>query len=485
MPETSPRSDTAAPVVAHGPAPAGATAAARTAFLRRHWFFGAAVLAGLVMRGLVQAAYRPGLELFGDSYAYLHSAQVMQLETWHPFGYSLFLKAFSITGHIWTVVVAQHLLGIAIAAASYVLLLRVGARPWVAALATLPVLLDGYQLDIEHFVMSETLVESLIVAALLILAWRDRPRALDGALAGFLLAAAALTRSAALPLIAVAVLYLILRLRWRAVLACLVCAAIPLLGYATWFDTQYGSFGMQRFSGIFFYGRVAPIAVCDYPVPQQDRPLCQTADPASRPGPEFYVWRAKSPLRQLGVSDNGELNRIGRSFAKTVIEHQPLDFARVVVGDTAHYFRPGRPAGPDDPYETRWRFPGRGPHPELYHVQVANAGFGHENPHPTTDWSLAGVVRTYQSVIYTQGPILLAALLGAAVAGFALIGRRIGDRRLRWSAAIFGAAGLVLALGPSLTTGFSYRYGIPLLVTLPVAGAAALEVGLRALARRR
>ncbi|HVX44303.1 MAG TPA: hypothetical protein VHC49_10475 [Mycobacteriales bacterium] len=460
-------------------------APARSPFLLRHWLFTLALVAGLAIRVLTQIAYRPGLELFGDSYAYLHAAQIMKPDTWHPFGYSLFLKVFSITGRLWTVVVAQHLLGLAMAVALYALMIRWGTRPWVAALGTLPVLLDGYQLDSEHFVLSETLVEVLLVAGLVVLAWRGRPQALDGGLAGVLLAGACLTRSAALPLLAVAVLYLLLRLRWRAAIACVVCAAIPLVGYAAWFNSQYGTFGMQRFSGIFLYGRVAPIAVCDYPVPADEKRLCETSDPATRQGAEFYVWRAKSPLRQLRISDNDELDRIGRSFAKRVILHQPVDYARIVLRDTFHYFKPGRPSGSDDPYEIRWRFPGRGPHPDLYHVQVANAGFPGEATHPHTSWPVAKVVRAYQKVVYTQGPILLVALIGAAFAGLALFGRRVGDRQLRWIAAVFGATGLLLALGPSLTTGFSYRYGIPLIVTLPPAGAVALEVGLRALAARR
>ena len=92
----------------------------------------------------------------------------------------------------------QHLLALLLAAALYVLLLRLGLRPWLAALATAPLLLDAFQLLIEQFVMTETLFDLLIVGACALLLWR-RPIPLSFvAFAGLLLALAALTRVVAL-----------------------------------------------------------------------------------------------------------------------------------------------------------------------------------------------------------------------------------------------------------------------------------------------
>ncbi|MGH9103435.1 MAG: hypothetical protein ACRDYD_10730, partial [Acidimicrobiales bacterium] len=86
---------------------------------------------------------------------------------------------------------------------------------------------------------------------------------------------------------------------------------------------------------------------------------------------------------------------------------------------------------------------------------------------------------------YTQGPVLLAALIGAAaLCVAALRPGRWRHRRKGWAAAVLAVSGLALAVGPSLTVGFSYRYQIPLLMLLPPAGAIALDVALVALSAR-
>ena len=74
------------------------------------------------------------------------------------------------------------------------LLLRLGQRPWVAALATAPLLLDTFQLLIEQFVMTETLFELLIVGGRSCSFEGDRSRSPSWRFAGPLLGDAALTR---------------------------------------------------------------------------------------------------------------------------------------------------------------------------------------------------------------------------------------------------------------------------------------------------
>ena len=74
------------------------------------------------------------------------------------------------------VAAVQHLLGLGMAVALYVLLLRRGSPRWLAALATAPVLLDAYQLQMEQTVMPDVLFEAPLVAGLAALLWRPRPR---------------------------------------------------------------------------------------------------------------------------------------------------------------------------------------------------------------------------------------------------------------------------------------------------------------------
>src|SRR5262245_16438867 len=131
------------PAPARTPAAASATATAgrRTAaraVLRQHWLAATLLTAGLVLRVLAQLAYRPAL-FYIDSVKYIGSSQGND-----PEGYKAPLRAILFVGNFDTVAAVQHLLGLAMAVALYVLLLRRGTSRWLAALAIAPVLLDGY-----------------------------------------------------------------------------------------------------------------------------------------------------------------------------------------------------------------------------------------------------------------------------------------------------------------------------------------------------
>ncbi len=53
----------------------------------------------------------------------------------------------------------------AIGVAGYALLRRVGLPSWGATLAMVPVLLSAYAIQIEHFVLSDTLFAFLVMIA--------------------------------------------------------------------------------------------------------------------------------------------------------------------------------------------------------------------------------------------------------------------------------------------------------------------------------
>jgi hypothetical protein len=94
-------------------------------------------------------------------------------------------------------------------------------------------------------------------------------------------------------------------------------------------------------------------------------------------------------------------------------------------------------------------------------------------------------LRTYQSVFYTPGPLLLACLIGALVIAAGLLRKGTGRRHARWAALVLAVSSVLVVLVPSMVAQFSYRYGLPLLVLLPPAGAAAADIGLDALLARR
>ncbi|HYS33760.1 MAG TPA: hypothetical protein VEM58_16005, partial [Streptosporangiaceae bacterium] len=131
---------------------------------RRHWVFAAVLAAGLVLRVLAQLAYRPAL-LYIDTMKYLYNAYPGA----DPVGYKAPLRAILAVGGLSTVTAVQHLLGLAIAATIYVVLLRRGTPRWLAALAAAPVLLDAYQVQIEQTIMPDVWFEALLVAGIAVL----------------------------------------------------------------------------------------------------------------------------------------------------------------------------------------------------------------------------------------------------------------------------------------------------------------------------
>ena len=88
----------------------------------------------------------------------------------------------------------QHLAGVGSAAALYALTLRHGANRWLASLAAAPLLLDGYQIQIEQLIMSDTWQQVLLVALLWVLLGVGAPNPRRAALGGLLLGVAVMFR---------------------------------------------------------------------------------------------------------------------------------------------------------------------------------------------------------------------------------------------------------------------------------------------------
>ena len=127
---------------------------------------------GVVLRVVTQIAYRPAL-LYIDSYRYLGNLHDLSpTKTSQPIGYLvLLLRPLLSVGSLAVVAGVQHIIGLAMGVAIYALVIRLGARRWIAVLAAVPVLLDAYQLQIEQNIMSETLFEALILGAVVLLLW--------------------------------------------------------------------------------------------------------------------------------------------------------------------------------------------------------------------------------------------------------------------------------------------------------------------------
>jgi hypothetical protein len=380
----------------------------------------------------------------------------------------------------------QHLLGLATGVLVYALVRRLGVGAVGACVAAAPVLFDAYQLNIEQHILSEALFSLLVTAALCVLLWRARPTVAVCVAAGALLAAAGLTRSVGLPLIAPALVFAIVRGGPVRTLALLAAFALPLVGYAAWYSSApQGSFALTAHDGYFLYGRVADFASCkDMPLGRAERRvLCDPRPPAERPSPNYYVWHRWSRHRYPGFPGRASRrNAVLRSFAIGVIHRQPLAYARTALDDMEHYAAFGRSTGPRDEPVRQWQFrvPGGQSPRALHRIEFEVRTWGGA----VGGWrSGQRLLAAYQRVAYTPGPLLVVALL-LALAGAAAGAAPGLARGLRAETLTLAAAGVLLPLTAAMTSMFDYRYLLPAAPLLPAAGvlgAAVLTARARAL----
>lgn len=452
---------------------------ALASLLRRHMGVVLLLAVAAALRVVAVVAVYPGI-WFSDSNGYLHGAATGQLSATRVAGYSLFVAPFYQLGSAGALIIAQHILGLAIVVVLYALLLRRGVPRWLACLAVVPAALDAYLIYLEHTIMSETVFHAALVAAIAVLLSRERLSMGAAVAGGLLLGYAGVVRSVAIPLVAVFVVYLLVRrVGWRPLLVFCVGWALVVGGYATLFDIQRGKFGITEFDGRFLYGKTAPFADCAQlgNLPANERSLCP--DPSSRMTPNGYLWGRTSPIHGLPLSADGRV----RDFSLRVIRNRPTTYARVVIGDFLHYFEPGHRVGHDDYSVTAWQFPAD---PRRWHypgyrgpIRRGSAVTNHKiDPAPVVDpvvgtphtnVAASRFLRFYQRFAYTSGQILAACVLLVLAA---LVTRR-GARRLRLDAALLAASvlgALVVAVALSI---FDYRYGLIAVVFLPVATALA------------
>src|SRR5208282_727381 len=181
--------------------------------VRRHWPFVVVAGCATALRVVVLLAYQPAL-IFPDSERYLQYTQAFINGQWAPdwlrtSGYSLLLIPAVLTHDLAVVAAVQHLLGLATAVLVYAAGVHFGARRWLATLATVPVLFDPLQLDLEQYILTDVTATFLVFLALVVLAWKGEAIGKGAALAvGLLIAAAAIVRESDLLVMIPALLYL-------------------------------------------------------------------------------------------------------------------------------------------------------------------------------------------------------------------------------------------------------------------------------------
>jgi hypothetical protein len=465
--------------------------------IRQNKLFSLALAAGAVVRLVTVLGYPGALWFAGDSYVYLGAALRPQPDLSKSTGYSLFLRLLLPLHSLTLVVVLQHLMGLADGVMIYALLRRNGVSKKWAAIASLPMLLDGYVIEDEHLVMTEALFTFLAVVALLLVLWRPKVSWWRALVAGLLLGYAAVVHDEGAIVLAVFPLFLLIRdwksLRgWLAAVLVGVGCLIPVGGYMSWFHSHTGHYGITMTEGFYLWGRVSSFANCAVIKPAGEQAIvCPTQPIADRTPPGNYIWHAPyvhQDMKSIGGPASPAGNSLLTSFAIHAIEAQPLDYAKTVVRGVLLSF--GFP---------RINYPGAGTvYYYDFHLHYKTAkysllppdnhswipggtayqdwlSYGHQAPGVVHE-VFAIPVLLYQRLVFTYGP-LLALIFLVGLGGVIAVRRRGWDPRtfrLRWevrgTSMLPWITAVALLVFPVAYGDFDYRY---LIQALPFACAAA------------
>jgi len=271
---------------------------------------------------------------------------------------------------------------------------------------------------------------------------------------------------------------------------------------------HYG-FELSNMGDAYLYGRTAHAADCaTLKIPAGERPLCPSPSVAATLGVDGLVNNGHAPrvLYQPVNIQAGLLIStlpLQRQFAYSVLKQQPMRVAGDIAKDSVKVFALTRNTEEGDTTISRWQFQTSYPYypPGIKHYGpnsasnvFARAGGG---GYARVNLTVATALRDYQlHGGYTPGPVFLLGLL-AGLAGIFTYRRR-RDPGANGSGALGSAESQGLALACLLITGsgvavllgadlyeFSWRYQLPALITLPIAGALGATAVVRYVRARR
>ncbi|GAA3123020.1 hypothetical protein GCM10017600_18400 [Streptosporangium carneum] len=470
---------------------------------------------GVALRAVAMLGYRPAL-WFPDSYTYVVTAMRPRPDLVRPAGYSMFLRLLEPFHSFALVALVQHLLGLMVGVLVYVTARRLRAPGWAAVLACVPSLLDAYQVELEHLLISDTLFAALVMSAACLAvtgapgegpgegtgkgaaravaaetsavaeasaarggAAGRIPRAALGRAAlgraagiGLLLAAATLTRTVGLPLVAIFAAWSLYRARGRVAAASvmLAAAALPILGYGAWFYATYHRVGLVGANGAFLYARTMTFADCAVMKPPPDLAvLCDPRPARLRPPSQEYIWSQDSPLVSLpGITFTRESDALAGRFASLAIRSQPLDYLGSTLSELGRSFTLDRPVYPDQEIYDYYQFPATPPPPPGRYPAMVGAEYAQRYEQGPIGTRIvepyAGWMRAYQRVAGLPGAAVLVVLLVPPVAAVVRRTRPVQVRRVRPASTAWvlpWATAVALLVMPAAVAEFDYRYVLP------------------------
>jgi hypothetical protein len=375
-------------------------------------------------------------------------------------------------------------MGLAMGVLIYLLARRYGLPAWAATLATLPVLFDAYELQLESDALPDVPFAFLVVLALyLLLRSPGERRPAPTAAAAFLLGVSALLWPVGLVLLGVLLVVLLTALLIRraglvTVLAALLAGALPVAAYSAWFSIHRHQFSLTRSDGVYLWSRTMSFADCAViRPPAAERPLCPP--PGPRIAASLYIWNANSPVLAMPTGRfSARTNHLALHFALRAIAAQPGDYAAAVGHDFSLSFFWDRPVHPDAAIVDRYQFadattawvpptlwtPGGGT------LAGDQAAYNNGRPAPTRlVQPYASWLVTYQRYVYLRGTLLGVILLAGLAA--MVIRRRVSGPGLPWAFAV------TILLVPPLVADFDLRYLVPAVPVACLAAALAFAPG--------
>jgi hypothetical protein len=469
-----------------------------------HKLFSGALAVGAFLRLLAVLGYPGALWFAGDSYVYIGAALRPQPNLSKTTGYSLFLRVLLPFHSLTLVVVLQHLMSLAVAVLLYALLRRAHVSKTWSAVATLPVLLDGYLIEDEHLIMAEPLFTFCLMVAMALLLWRPQVRWWTALVIGLLIGYAAIVRTEGAVVLVIFPLYLLLRGKawkttrgWIAAVLIAVASLIPVGSYAAWFHSRTGHYGMTMSTGYYLWGRVSSFADCARIKPAgAEAAVCPKEPLSTRTPPGNFIWHASevhaTPANPKYSPVTTANNKLLTDFAIHAVEAQPLSYAKTVFFNTMLSFGFPRIAYPGVGtvyfYNFHLRFTGthRGkpvsllpPNDHAWISPLTQADsayndwvkYGHQAP-GTVNKVFAAPLAVYQRLVFTYGPLLLVIFL-TGLGGVIQVRRKgrgmdlVKSLRLSWAprgtSVLPWLTAVALLVVPIAVADFDYRYLLPVL----------------------
>jgi len=463
-------------------------------YLATNWIFTIALAAGLVLRVFTMLGFPPAIWFGGDSTSYVTSGMTLYPSHSRVSGYGVMTEILRVFHSFAVITGVQHLMGLVSAVLIYALLRHRYRLPvWGATLATLPVLLDAYVIQLEQEILPDCAFTFLVVVAVTLVLWwpdEERPR-WSLPWAAVCLGVSAAFWPVGLPLLIVLLIYvLVRRFGWRRLGATALAGAVPLVLYLGWYGARYREVAFSDSDGVFLWSRTMTFANCAVIKPPADlRLLCPTTPVDKRLAAPMYIWEVNSPVLSIGPRTGIDAtdkftayrNSAARKFAIDAIEAQPLAYADTVLRSWLLTFTWNRPDVPNKAMATRYQFSNAlttendlgssTPAANAANVAALNAMQRRYTGGHLADTRevqpFADIMIDYQKAMYLRGT-MIGILMLTGLGGIVLAWRRGGFRhRSNWGGpALFPwLVSLCMEVSPAATADFSLRYVVP---TIPV-----------------